>query len=169
MHIVLWWEFVHCLIIGSFFMGERKMKRRKKMNTKKFKVFVEALESLPEHIRNNKVDMHSVEQPLCGTVGCFAGLISIVAEDIPELKELYALHTYSFSDWANALQDFLGIGLEMWAWENPKLWENTSGINVYSFNEAWGKSEDETLKHNDIIIHLRKALDNLINQEKINK
>jgi hypothetical protein len=53
--------------------------------------------------------------------GCFAGLISIVAEDIPELKELYALHTYSFSDWANALQDFLGIGLEMWAWENhPK-------------------------------------------------
>jgi hypothetical protein len=64
---------------------------------------------------------------------------------------------------------FLGIGLEVWAWENPKLWENTSGINVYSFNEAWGKSEDETLKHNDIIIHLRKALDNLINQEKINK
>jgi predicted nucleic acid-binding protein len=61
MHIVLWWEFVHCLIIGSFFMGERKMKRRKKMNTKKFKVFVEALESLPEHIRNNKVDMHLKE------------------------------------------------------------------------------------------------------------
>jgi hypothetical protein len=54
-----------------------------KMNTKKFKVFVEALESLPEHIRNNKVDMQSVEQPVCGTAGCFAGLISIVAEDIP--------------------------------------------------------------------------------------
>jgi hypothetical protein len=32
-----------------------------KMNTKKFKVFVEALESLPEHIRNNKVDMHKVQ------------------------------------------------------------------------------------------------------------
>jgi hypothetical protein len=56
------------------------------MNTKKFKVFVEALESLPEHIRNNKVDMHSVEQPLCGTVGCFAGLISIVAEGLTILN-----------------------------------------------------------------------------------
>jgi hypothetical protein len=35
-------------------------------------------------------------------------------------------------------------------------------MRVYSFNEAWGKSEDETLIHNDIIIHLRKALDNWI-------
>jgi hypothetical protein len=60
----------------------------------------------------------------------------------------------------------LQIGLEVWAWENPTIWENTRGISVYSFNEAWGKSEYETLIHNDIIIHLRKALDNLINKDK---
>jgi hypothetical protein len=48
------------------------------------------------------------------------------------------------------------------AWENPTIWENTRGISVYSFNEAWGKKEDETLIHNDIINHLRKAFDNWI-------
>jgi hypothetical protein len=60
----------------------------------------------------------------------------------------------------------LGIGLDMWAWENPTIWENTRGLSVYAFNEAWGKKEDEKLIHNDIILHLRKALDNLIKKEK---
>jgi hypothetical protein len=46
-------------------------------------------------------------------VGCFAGLISIVANDIPELKNNYTLPNYSFSHWAMALQDFLGVGLDM--------------------------------------------------------
>ncbi|VVM26640.1 hypothetical protein BSPWISOXPB_4377 [uncultured Gammaproteobacteria bacterium] len=52
------------------------------MNTKNFKIFIEALEALPENIRNNEVDMKSVDEPICGTVGCFAGLVSIVAKDI---------------------------------------------------------------------------------------
>jgi hypothetical protein len=34
--------------------------------------------------------MKSVDEPVCGTVGCFAGLVSIVANEIPELKELYS-------------------------------------------------------------------------------
>jgi hypothetical protein len=53
------------------------------MNTNNFKIFVEALEALPEEIKNNKVDMRSNFEPICGTAGCFAGLISIVANDIP--------------------------------------------------------------------------------------
>jgi hypothetical protein len=132
------------------------------MNTNNFKIFVEALEALPEEIKNNKVDMRSNFEPICGTAGCFAGLISIVANDIPELKKHYTSSIYSFSNWGMALHDFLGISLQAWAWENPTIWENTRGISVYSFNEAWGKSEDETLIHNDIIIHLRKALNNWI-------
>jgi hypothetical protein len=58
---------------------------------------IEALEALPENIRNNEVDMKSVDEPICGTVGCFAGLVSIVAKDIPELKELYSLDIHNFS------------------------------------------------------------------------
>jgi hypothetical protein len=36
--------------------------------------------------------------PFCGTAGCFAGLISIVANDIPELKKHYTSSIYTFSN-----------------------------------------------------------------------
>jgi hypothetical protein len=53
--------------------------------------------------------MKSVDEPICGTVGCFAGLVSIVAKDIPELKELYNpdIRNYDFVEWSNALNAFL--------------------------------------------------------------
>jgi hypothetical protein len=132
------------------------------MNTNNFKILVDALEALPDEIKNNQVDMNSTFEPACGTPGCFAGLISIVANDIPELKKHYTSSIYSYAEWAYALRDFLGVSLEVWASENPKIWENENGISVYSWNKAWGKKQDETLTHNDIIIHLRKALDNWI-------
>jgi hypothetical protein len=56
--------------------------------------------------------------------------------DIPELKKHYTSSIYTFSNWGIALQDFLGIGLEVWAWENPTIWGNPRGISVYSFNEV---------------------------------
>jgi hypothetical protein len=68
------------------------------------------------------------------------------------LKKHYTSSIYLFTHWGIALHDFLGISLQTWAWENPTIWENTRGISIYSFNEAWGKSEDETLIHNDFIM-----------------
>jgi hypothetical protein len=135
-----------------------------KMNTENFKILVDALEALPEDIKNNEVAMNSAlkPNPFCGTAGCFAGLISIVANDIPELKELYAGEKYCFTEWAEALKKFLGISIEVWAWENPTVWGNYRGANAYVYNEAWGKGAEETLIHNDIIIHLMNAYDNWI-------
>jgi hypothetical protein len=52
-------------------------------------ILVNSLEALPEDVKNNRVIMGSMYEPTCGTPGCFAGLISIVANDIPELKQLY--------------------------------------------------------------------------------
>jgi hypothetical protein len=52
--------------------------------------------------------MNSVFEPACGTPGCFGGLISIVANDIPELKNNYTFPTYSYAEWAYTLRDFLG-------------------------------------------------------------
>jgi hypothetical protein len=46
-----------------------------KMNTENFKILVDALESLPEDIKNNEVDMRSNFEPACGAPGCFAGLM----------------------------------------------------------------------------------------------
>jgi hypothetical protein len=40
--------------------------RSSELNVSKFKVLVEALEALPEDIRNNEVDMSSVDEPTCG-------------------------------------------------------------------------------------------------------
>jgi hypothetical protein len=42
----------------------------KVMKTEKFKIFVEALEALPDEIKNNEVDMQSSFEPVCGTAGC---------------------------------------------------------------------------------------------------
>jgi hypothetical protein len=55
-----------------------------KMNTENFKILVDALEALPEDIKNNEVAMNSAlkPNPFCGTAGCFAGLISIVNNNI---------------------------------------------------------------------------------------
>jgi hypothetical protein len=78
-----------------------------------FRLLIHA--KIDKEIKNNKVDMRSNFEPICGTAGCFAGLISIVANDIPELKKHYTSSIYTFSNWGIALQDFLGIGLEVWA------------------------------------------------------
>jgi hypothetical protein len=47
--------------------------------------------------------------------------------------------------------------------------KNTCGLSVYAFNDAWGKKDNEKLIHNDIILHLRKALDNWIDFENNKK
>jgi hypothetical protein len=48
--------------------------------------FVEALEGLPASIKADEVNIGSFLKPdhMYSDAGCFAGLISIVADDIPE-------------------------------------------------------------------------------------
>ena len=139
------------------------------MNTGRFKTLVEALEALPDHIKNNRVDMSSLQNPACGTPGCFAGLISIVANDIPELKKAYAQgDDYSYGAWAVALDEYLEhegsyefdttkveISLETWAIEYPEIWGNDKGRVIFCSVEAFGKKFKDKITHNDIIIHLR--------------
>jgi hypothetical protein len=45
------------------------------------------------------------EKPTCGTPGCHAGLISIVAKDLPELQEIYENHIY-FSEGCGNERDY---------------------------------------------------------------
>jgi hypothetical protein len=60
-----------------------KNNRKDEMNTKNFKVFIEALEALPENVKHNHVDMKSILEPVCGTVGCFAVVsVSYVDDNI---------------------------------------------------------------------------------------
>ena len=138
------------------------------MNTERFKTLVEALEALPDHIKNNRVDMSSLQNPVCGTPGCFAGLISIVANDIPELKGLYKLgDDYSYEFWAKATGDYLECNLnldwrlgvlssfEAWAVEHPAVWGNVHGSSIFSSACAYDGDIEDKLTHNEIIIYLR--------------
>jgi hypothetical protein len=140
------------------------------MNTMKFKALLEALDSLPSEIKNNIIDMASTHEPACGTPGCFAGLISIVAKDIPELEEIYkSSHEYngdySYHEWANALGTYLGCdwyantephietSLEGWANEYPMVWGKNPN-RIFSSNTAFGKSRLDKMKHGDVIVYL---------------
>ena len=134
------------------------------MNTNNFKIFVEALEALPESIKNNNVNMASIAEPdpVCGTPGCFAGLVSIVAEDIPELKQAYKSNYYEYNEWEEALNIFLECTFRSWANYNYKSWGNTQGRDVFCSSVAFGVEVGDSLTHNMIIIHLRKALNKWI-------
>ena len=135
------------------------------MNTNNFKILVEALEALPEEIKNNQVDMKSVLEPICGTPGCFAGLISIVANDIPKLKQAYKGEDYHYTDWEAALNIFLECTFREWAYDNWEIWGNSKGMGVFSCSLSFGVEIYDALTHNMIIIHLRKAFDKWIDFE----
>jgi hypothetical protein len=47
--------------------------------------------------------MKSTKDPMSSDAGCFAGLISIVAENIPALKAAYKGNSYDCFDWQYAL------------------------------------------------------------------
>jgi hypothetical protein len=126
---------------------------KNKINTNNFKTLIEALEALPEGIRSNKVNMSSAHEP----VRCFAGLISIVANDIPELREVFApKRIYSFQRWGDALNEYLDINFRKWAQDNPEIWGNENGWYVFSSINAFGDIGG-VLTYDDIIVFLRRV------------
>jgi hypothetical protein len=153
------------------------------MNKNKLKQFVNALDALSDDIKDWDIDMNNDEEPTCNTPGCHAGLISIVAKDLPELKDIYERiyltkgggnkSNYHYSIWADALAVFLGFSerkdLECWAKDNPKLWGNKYGD--YMFMAAAAFTDDtgnlpKQLTHRDIINHWKQVLANIEKGEK---
>ena len=135
------------------------------MNTSNFKTFVEALEALPASIKSNDVDMNSTKEPAYDTVGSFAGLISIVAEDIPELKQEYKGKFYDIYEWQYALNKYLKCIFRDWAKYNYTIWDNKHGGSMFFTPEAFGIESGKTLTHYGIIVHLRNAYDNWVKFE----
>lgn len=127
------------------------------MNIENLSKFVKALNELPEHIKNNELDMKSNENP-CGSVGCHAGLISLV--DVPELKALYKSKDYSYDAWGDTLGKFLGLhnrmGLQKWAYNNPHLWKTNSGfskkLGVFMFACPGAFNQDDFVFKHQVII-----------------
>jgi hypothetical protein len=148
------------------------------MNTNNFKTFVEALEALPASIKADEVNIGSFLKPdhMCSDAGCFAGLISIVADDIPELKQAYKGKFYNSCKWKYALDRYLECDFSVWAKHNPKIWDNKHGVSMFVSPEAFGKEVfykqgvysktmvvlGKPLTHYGIIVHIRKAYDRWI-------
>jgi hypothetical protein len=136
------------------------------MNTKHFRTLVEALNRLPEPIKNDYVDMKSTKEPVCGTPGCFAGLISIVADDIPELKQLYGGGKYYYSLWEFALNEYLECNFPAWAGRHPEIWDNEYGTFMFFSNDAFSAINGNYLNHKNIIVHLTSAYNRWVELEK---
>ena len=57
------------------------------MNKDKLKELVSALDALSDNVKDWDVEMESWYKPDCGTPGCHAGLISIVAKNYQSYKK----------------------------------------------------------------------------------
>ncbi len=146
------------------------------MNKDKLKEFVNALDSLSDDVKDWDVSMMSINKPACGTPGCHSGLISIVAQELPELQDIYKNHIYFTKGggnesnyhscvWANTLAEFLGFidrrDLEEWAQDNPKFWGNEFGDDMFYFPSAFTDDTNKQITHRDIINHWKQVLKNI--------
>jgi hypothetical protein len=148
------------------------------MNKDKLKQFVNALDTLSDDVKDWGVNMGSGKKPMCDTPGCHAGLISIVAKDLPELQEIYkplyflgcapasgSENQYIFHVWSRALAVFLGFvdirDLRDWAKDNPKLWGNRSGYNMFCSFFAFTYDLNKEITHRVIINHWKQVLKNI--------
>ncbi len=163
------------------------------MLTTQLTKYIKALNALPEPIKNNSVCMFSVEAPTCNTPGCHAGLISIVAQYLPELQECYNNsldfdgeryfqeyknnRPYSYSRWADALALYLGFpfdetehtreALMRWADSNPYYWGNIYGDGMFNSHLAFDR-ETDFFPHS-IIIEQFTAMTTRVMSDRLNK
>ncbi len=157
------------------------------MNKDKLKEFVNALDALNDDIKDMSVYIKSSKDTNCEAPWGHAGLISIVAKELPELQEIHnhKIHghiyflKYGFEEemdfkyglhiWEDALAVFLGfkndIQLLFWAYDNPKIWGNSHGIYMFNYGKSFGDDEDKGLKHRDIINHWKQVLKNIEKEE----
>lgn len=137
------------------------------MNKNKLKELFDALDALSDDVKDWGVDMISTDKPTCDTSGGHAGLISIVAENLPELQDIYNKYEnqYDCEIWAKALAVFLGFKdddeLEVWAWNNPRIWGNNRGYDMFMCEVAFKYDSDKGLTHRDIIEHWKQVLVNI--------
>lgn len=90
-----------------------------------------------------KVDMGlglilDCEEHICGTPACHAGWFGVFWGKMGKNDEYYA----DFSDYARILAEILGFSrkshLEQWAHENPEVWGNNYGSDMFYASSAFG-------------------------------
>jgi hypothetical protein len=163
------------------------------MKMRRLKKLVRVLQALPDEVKNRDASKN-VNVPLNRDsdfrFSSFAGLISIVAEDIPALKKHYTredkydsqgevvLNPYTDYDyyWEHALSRYLGVDLAKWASQNSELWGNDEMSKLdWCYREGFSrltfdKKGSETLFNYHIIDQLAgicERIDDLSLKQKI--
>ena len=146
------------------------------MKINKLKEFLSVADKLSDEVKDMEVHMPSGQKPTDKVCGCHAGLVSIIAKDLPELQEFYNNHVdykeneYRYENWADALALFLGfkskIYLEEWAMENSKIWGNNQGYIMFICSSAFDTDFDLEIDHRSIINHWHQVVFNIENRGK---
>ena len=137
------------------------------MNTHNFKIFVEALEALPEEIKNRKVKLSGIDEPKPDKPIDMSGLFSIVAKNIEGLPEMYkTILDYSNAHNPHCIDVYNSNIWGLATWDFIDGWDKFHTIGYYNID--FDKKEGETLTANDIIIYFRKEYDKYIKSEGAN-
>ena len=127
--------------------------------------FVERLKGVVALERGCKVNMFSIEEPVCGTPGCHAGLIYLALRAHLEFP-----YRYAFDKAAEVLAQFLlgpyeknpselyGEPLRRYAGDNHEWWGNISGRFMFSSGIAFGMEVD-TFESKVILNHWEGVLE----------
>jgi hypothetical protein len=163
------------------------------MRIRRLKKLVRVMQALPDDIKNREA-LKNINVPPNKSFdfrfNLFAGLISIVADDIPALKKYYTredkydsngevvLNPYSdyTTLWEWALRRYLGVDLAKWASFNSELWGNDKmRKSPWCYREGFSRltfdiKGSEALFNYHIIDHLAgvcERIDNLSLKQKI--
>ncbi len=152
------------------------------MNKNKLKEFVTVADALSDEVKDVGFDKRCYDSTSPCILVCHSSLISIVAEELPELKGFHTRRycsrcdsmanyhnnnnsSYAHHILANTLAEFLGFenpyALKRWAKDNPKLWGNKDGYDMFSFWPAFFDYCNKEITHRDIINHWKQVLVNL--------
>jgi hypothetical protein len=156
------------------------------MNKNKLKEFVTVADALSDEVKDVGFDKRCYDSTPPYKLVCHSSLISIVAEELPELKGFHTRRYCSRCDFmdnyhnnnnsnyahhilANTLAEFLGFenpyALKRWAKDNPKLWGNKEGYDMFCAYFAFTYDLNKQITHRDIINHWKQVLKNIEEEE----
>ncbi len=134
----------------------------KTLNTDRLEILINAMEN---HERL-AINMLQSAEPICGTIGCHAGLIWLIKDKLPYFnkKLKYYNYNYNYLVVANRLSRWLGFtsknhkNLERWASENIELW-GTTYTSMFSSSKCFISSNHTgIITSQDIINRWKECL-----------
>lgn len=141
------------------------------MNKAKLKEFIDKFEKFLKKHPESKLDMENPYFKGCGSPACFGGWMRAVLGGKHKVKYK---REYWFKYGAGNLAQFLGLrseyGLENWLLNNPEIWGNVYGGEVFLQHEAFSEGAKKFNKNNpatlkDVLHKWKRVLKRLEEKE----